>query len=81
MQQDGSVSKGTCSQAWQPELNPWNTRGGRREPTSARTSDFDMTLELNNQQHHGASLHRTLSWQPPDVGALGTHFIDEDSKR
>lgn len=45
------------------------------------TPDFDVMLELNNQQHHGASLHRTLSWQPPDVGALGTHFIGEDSKR
>lgn len=29
----GPVGKGTCQQARQPELNPWNPRGGRSVPT------------------------------------------------
>lgn len=32
-QQDGSVGKGSCWQAWSPEFDPWDPHGGRREPT------------------------------------------------
>lgn len=28
---DGSVSKGSCYQAWQPRFDPWVTHVGRRE--------------------------------------------------
>lgn len=33
-QRDGPVGEGTCPYAWQPEFNPEDPQGGRREPTS-----------------------------------------------
>lgn len=34
---NGLVSKGTCGQAWQAELSPWDPHSGRKEPIPARS--------------------------------------------
>lgn len=34
---NGLVCKGSCGQAWQAELSPWNPHSGKREPIPARS--------------------------------------------
>lgn len=45
-QQDGSVGKGACSQAWSSELDPWSQHGRRRQWTLKKTCLPTCTLAL-----------------------------------
>lgn len=45
-QAEGSEGQDTCYQAWQPEFDSWNPRGGRRAQTPELSPDLHTHAEV-----------------------------------
>lgn len=56
---DGSAGKGTCCQAWCPEFDPWDLRGGRR----ANSCKHSSGLYIYSTLRHTALRSVTRGWR------------------